>query len=779
MSLLVWDRVKLSIRDQTRLNLDPAYPMLIFVLTTFVAAIDLAPKPPAQSGEIFAWGGKPSGTPSELDFTKVRGGGAHALGLRKNGRIVAWGPDGAGQVSGAPPGIGFLDIEAGFLHSLAVSSTGEIYAWGDDRFTQVSGAPTSHDFVQVAAGEWHSLGLRSDGTLVSWGEDGFGVVTSTPSGGGFVQVSAGRTHSLALRSDGSIVAWGRDSSGQVSGAPSGTGFLQVSAGFAHSLAIANDGSIVAWGKNNGGQVSNAPSGIGFTSVDGGFVHSIALHSDGSLVSWGSNASNVISNTPPGDSFVAIDAGLYNDSYAISTPLDSDADGLPDELEDSNGNGVQDRGETDPYDQDSDDDGLSDGEEAQSGLVDPRWHEFTPGVFYRAAPEATWHQSNDSARSQGAELVSIQTASEAIWLFETFGRTTESAWIGLNDFGGSFMWSDGSALTFSNWGPGEPSGSVVASYIGGIAFPEPGAWYTETAGASARRSLWKLPSLTAPIAYSDPLNWDTDGDGLSDGLELGLTTITWDGDLDGDGNPDVGGTDPAVFTADLDPVSTTSPIDLDSDDDGIADGVEDANGDGAANHGETMAHQADSDLDGLFDGLELGLEYGTADTDGRVFMSDDDPLTTTDPLNADSDGGGVPDGVEDHDRNGAVDTWDTDPNDTHDEALAVYFSGILPGGTVHLEVWNATPFETIIPAYSLKGPGPTPIGLGINVDLSHPIAQLPRFSADSAGRASQDQVSVPANAPLGIFVWMQAIEVSLGGSTTPRKSNPVKVPIGAI
>jgi len=59
---------------------------------------------------------------------------------------------------------------------------------------------------------------------------------------------------------------------------------------------------------------------------------------------------------------------------VGTPVltDSDSDGLPNSVEDSNGNGIVDPGETDPLDSDSDDDGLLDGDEDSNGngSVDP-------------------------------------------------------------------------------------------------------------------------------------------------------------------------------------------------------------------------------------------------------------------------------------------------------------------------------------------------------------------------------------------------------------------------
>lgn len=102
-------------------------------------------------------------------------------------------------------------------------------------------------------------------------------------------------------------------------------------------------------------------------------------------------------------------------------------------------------------------------------------------------------------------------------------------------------------------------------------------------------------------------------------------------------------------------------DTDSDDDGIRDGVE------VSVYGTSPA-LADSDGDGLFDGTEAGLttpDPGTATAAG-FWIPDADPLTTTNPTNPDTDGGGVSDGDEDLNKNGAVDPGETDPNDPLDD-----------------------------------------------------------------------------------------------------------------
>ena len=122
--------------------------------------------------------------------------------------------------------------------------------------------------------------------------------------------------------------------------------------------------------------------------------------------------------------------------------------------------------------------------------------------------------------------------------------------------------------------------------------------------------------------------DTDNDGIDDGVEdknhNGIHDVAID--TDGDGVPDTGETNPAM---------------IDTDGDGLPDGVEDANQNGKWDKdlGETNAFHADTDGDGLPDGVEDANKNGKVDVDaqGNVLESD--------PLKADSDGGGTNDGDE--------------------------------------------------------------------------------------------------------------------------------------
>ncbi|MCC6625221.1 MAG: tandem-95 repeat protein [Deltaproteobacteria bacterium] len=160
--------------------------------------------------------------------------------------------------------------------------------------------------------------------------------------------------------------------------------------------------------------------------------------------------------------------------------------------------------------------------------------------------------------------------------------------------------------------------------------------------------------------TDPLVCDSDGDGLCDGLEIGVDVPVPGGTSSG-GVP-YAGTDTDTWRPDGDPTTTTDPKDDDTDDDGLLDGSEDADGDGAVDGDETDPNDADSDDDLLQDGTELGLDVPEGDdTDPFVFRPDLDPDSTTNPLDADTDDGTVADGTEDTDLNGRIDPGERDPN----------------------------------------------------------------------------------------------------------------------
>lgn len=254
---------------------------------------------------------------------------------------------------------------------------------------------------------------------------------------------------------------------------------------------------------------------------------------------------------------------YAEYVGVSNPAkaDTDDDGLNDKMEAEKG--------TDPLNPDSDGDGLVDGRESRFWLV-------------RSA--RSWAEAKADAEWRGGHLAAVTSAMENAELVRSVGSSTlgsKTPWIGAIDEAGDgeWKWLTGEAFEYSCWHAGET-----------VAQPENGAGNEHYALCGNEAGEWFDGAgehvYVLEYAWSlDPLNPDSDGDGLLDGEEL------------------------KIYGA--------NPFSADSDDDGVNDAVEVAAG--------TKVYQVDSDKDGLLDGEEIsGL---------------------TDPLNPDSDGDGLLDGVE--------------------------------------------------------------------------------------------------------------------------------------
>ena len=183
------------------------------------------------------------------------------------------------------------------------------------------------------------------------------------------------------------------------------------------------------------------------------------------------------------------------------------------------------------------------------------------------------------------------------------------------------------------------------------------------------------------AKTDPCNADSDGDGVRDGVEMGKTSS-------------VAASCSATFVADAQPSSKTNPTVADTDGDGLSDGQEDADKNGRVDPNESNPLKKDSDCDGysdkeeldsaagcptnptlrdtdgdgLPDGVEGGLQPTGADPMGCTYTAatfDSDPTTKTSPCNPDSDGDGIQDGAEDTNLNGKVDPGELNPGNMGD------------------------------------------------------------------------------------------------------------------
>lgn len=293
-----------------------------------------------------------------LKATTLASGGEHALAVKSNGEIWAWGRNSNGQLGYITTGAfssepsqlttptGAVSVAAGEFHSLALLEDGTVRAWGGDSFGELGDGSTDSSgsnsavtpvtpsglnrVVVVAAGRNHSLALLSDGTVRTWGRNQVGQLgdnttddrdapISVATLDSVVALAGGTVHSLALRSDGTIRAWGDNFNGQLGDSTNNfsytpvqvssiTNAVAIAAGDIHSLALLSDGTVRAWGNNDSGQLGNgsttnqnapvAVSGLtSIRSIAAGLNHSLAVLSDGSARAWGADASWQLGNGP--------------------------------------------------------------------------------------------------------------------------------------------------------------------------------------------------------------------------------------------------------------------------------------------------------------------------------------------------------------------------------------------------------------------------------------------------------------------------------------------------
>ncbi len=139
--------------------------------------------------------------------------------------------------------------------------------------------------------------------------------------------------------------------------------------------------------------------------------------------------------------------------------------------------------------------------------------------------------------------------------------------------------------------------------------------------------------------------DSDADGLPDGWEMetagNLTTLSGSGDADSDGMTDLAEYQTTAYGA------VADPLNEDSDGDGIRDGDEGTLGRDPLVP-DAIDVEGDNNDDGLDDsvGLALGIDPFNTDSDGDGLSNTYERSRGLDPLNADTDGDGYDDDVDD-------------------------------------------------------------------------------------------------------------------------------------
>jgi hypothetical protein len=135
--------------------------------------------------------------------------------------------------------------------------------------------------------------------------------------------------------------------------------------------------------------------------------------------------------------------------------------------------------------------------------------YIGNVSYLLSSAGTWAQAQAQAVSLGGNLVTINNATENQLLVSTFG-SAELFWIGFTDAAieGTFGWSSGEAVTYTNWSAGEPNNSSgIEDYThfnwGAPSGGTPGKW-NDISGANVYRGIIELSTpYTASVDITAP------------------------------------------------------------------------------------------------------------------------------------------------------------------------------------------------------------------------------------------------------------------------------------
>ncbi len=341
-------------------------------------------------------------------------------------------------------------------------------------------------------------------------------------------------------------------------------------------------------------------------------------------------------------------------------LDSDGDGLLDieekEKKPGNDGGLVNGGDADPKNPDTDWDGVTDGQEIYP--------------FYLISGSFTYEQARQEAIRKGGFLAVLDTEAEKNALKRLLGNLPFGSryWLGGGDFDGpnppnapgsregKYRWMDQNGVFFD--GNGNATTTVANDYTANppVISNPPWAWApgqptnTGDSDGLVLRSdyTWEMAPASRSYGYifqfrpSNPLEKDSDGDGLLDNEEVQYGTNPSLIDTDADGVSDLlngvsdllevrgysWDPDSGMFVLNQESGFISDPLKVDSDDDGISDGDE-------VRYYLTNPVLSDTDGDGLTDKEEVDVDVGTnplnEDTDGDGF-TDFDEVNAVPPTN---------------------------------------------------------------------------------------------------------------------------------------------------